>query len=285
MNQQNDIPCLDRIKTEYPGYTGTLKTISDIVLQDPAKIIHSTIIDMAELCNVSEASIVRFCKILGYSGFNEFKIYLASELTVEEPIDMKFITEQDSSKEVLEKLVKIETSVIKSILQAIDIEVFDKVVNAIKNALRVELYAFGNTRNIAMDWNYRLIKIGVPAFISQDMSFSMIQAGMLTHRDVAVGISFHGNTRHVVRAVEVARKSGAITIAITCRPRSDITKVADYTLAVAAPDNRLQDSGMPERAVMMTMLDALYMGTYLKTYPSSMQYLRNSDKFLAEEKF
>ena len=55
------------------------KQIADWIMENPGKIISLSIIELAEQCKCGEATIVRFSKRLGLSGYQELKISLASE--------------------------------------------------------------------------------------------------------------------------------------------------------------------------------------------------------------
>ena len=69
------------IKMLYNEMGKAEKRIADWIFSNPGKIVSLSIIQLAELCDCSEATIVRFSKRIGLSGYQELKISLASEST------------------------------------------------------------------------------------------------------------------------------------------------------------------------------------------------------------
>ena len=68
-----------KIKALYSSMSRSDKQIADWINKNPGKIISLSIVDLSEECGCSEATIVRFAKKLGLSGYQELKISLASE--------------------------------------------------------------------------------------------------------------------------------------------------------------------------------------------------------------
>lgn len=73
--------CLNRIiaKSESQNATVTERKIAHYIKENLGKVLHCNLLELAELIGVSDASMVRFCKSLGYKGFQEFKIRVAME--------------------------------------------------------------------------------------------------------------------------------------------------------------------------------------------------------------
>lgn len=53
----------------------------------------------------------------------------------------------------------------------------------------------------------------------------------VTSRDAVIGLSASGRTPFTIGALRAARSLGAITIAVTCNPNTDIARAADLTIA------------------------------------------------------
>ena len=71
---------LDRIYAAKDIATKTEKKVIDGILNIPSsEIIYLSISDLESRLNVAEATLVRFCKKLGYNGFQEFKLHLSQD--------------------------------------------------------------------------------------------------------------------------------------------------------------------------------------------------------------
>ena len=79
--------CLNRIiaKSGSQNATVTERKIALYIKENLEKVLHCNLLELAELIGVSDASMVRFCKSLGYKGFQEFKIRVAMEAIPSEP--------------------------------------------------------------------------------------------------------------------------------------------------------------------------------------------------------
>ena len=77
---QSGMGCTERIQATYSALSGASKKIADFVIDHPDQAVHMTVVQLAESCEVSEASVVRFCQCLQYAGFYEFKLSLAAEI-------------------------------------------------------------------------------------------------------------------------------------------------------------------------------------------------------------
>ena len=99
-----DTPCLKRIEYYYDMLSKVSKKVADYILSNPEAAIYMTVLQLAETCGVSEASVVRFCKSIGYTGFNEMKISLASESDLGTRVIMEDMSPSDTEAMILEKV-------------------------------------------------------------------------------------------------------------------------------------------------------------------------------------
>ena len=96
--------CTERIQATYSALVRALpKKIADFVIDHPDQAVHMTVVQLAESCEVSEASVVRFCQCLQYAGFYEFKLSLAAEIVPASQMIQEDITVEDTEPTILEK--------------------------------------------------------------------------------------------------------------------------------------------------------------------------------------
>src|SRR4030042_3406665 len=69
-----------RLRGVYPSLKTALQKVADLVLQQPDMVIYVSVNAVAAAAGVSEATVMRFCRTLGFKGFQDFKICLAREL-------------------------------------------------------------------------------------------------------------------------------------------------------------------------------------------------------------
>ena len=101
---QSGMGCTERIQATYSALSGASKKIADFVIDHPDQAVHMTVVQLAESCEVSEASVVRFCQCLQYAGFYEFKLSLAAEIVPASQMIQEDITVEDTEPTILEKV-------------------------------------------------------------------------------------------------------------------------------------------------------------------------------------
>jgi len=69
-----------RIEASAPSFSPAMRRIADALRQNPAIVREKTISELAASCDTSVASVVRFCRAVGLSGYAELRMALATEL-------------------------------------------------------------------------------------------------------------------------------------------------------------------------------------------------------------
>ena len=76
-NGIHDISALFTIKERYDDLSAKEKQIADFILEHPRESVNPSIEELAERIGISESTMVRFARKLGYSGYQRFRIALA----------------------------------------------------------------------------------------------------------------------------------------------------------------------------------------------------------------
>lgn len=277
-------PCQKRIELLYETLSNTSKRVADFILSNQRDAIYMTVAQLAESTAVSEASVVRFCRNLRYSSFNEFKINLASEIDLGGQMIFEDVSVADHEGTVLDKVFSSEIQALQDTSKAIDRNAFIKAVNAIAFSNMIEFYACGNANPIIQDAHYRFLRIGLNSRIGIDSYDSLIHASMLRKGDVAIAVSHSGSTKHTIKMLQEAKKSGALTICITGFEKSPITHDADINLVSTSKETMFRSVAMASRIVQMAIMDALVVAVAFKRFEQSKIAINQSDKILAEDK-
>lgn len=250
--------CLGKIRSFYPRLSDKEKKIATYILNHPDKIIHSTINEVSDDLQVADATVFRFCKRIGYKGYQAMKIALASEII--SPIQQihEEIHETDGVKEVAEKIFKSNMRTLENTIQILDSEAFQQAVELLLHANRVEFYGTGGSSVIAMDAYHKFIRTGVKAFAFSDSHFQLMSASQLTNKDVAVIISHSGANKDTLTILNAASKNGAKTIGITSFPRSPLSQNVDVVLYTSSDETEYRSEALASRIAQLSLIDALY---------------------------
>ncbi len=253
-----------KIRSLLPGLARAEQRVAKVVLENPGTVAHRSITEVAEQAGTSETTVTRFCKAIGVGGYPELRIALAADTARSQARANHNmggdILPGDDLKQVVGKVAFADARAVEETAEQLDVESLGKVIQAVADARRVDVYGFGASAFVAFDLQQKLHRIGLTCFAWNDTHIALTSAAVLTGADVAVGISHTGSTSETVEALRVARDTGATTVALTNFPRSPITEVADHVLTTAARETTFRSGAMASRIAQLTVIDCLFIG-------------------------
>ncbi len=286
MNNYGEIDnCLLRIRGFYQSLRPSEQKVADYILEQPEEVIHLSVTELSNRTGVSDAAIIKFCQRIGYKGYQELKIYLAKELV--SPLKEIYgeVAPEDDLKTVKEKIFRINGQALQDTRKILDDEGLEQAVHAIAAASKVNIYGVGASGYVAMDAQLKLLRIGIQATSFCDSHVQTYLAALLSPGDAALAISDSGNTKDVVRALQVAKEQGAKTICITSVPDSAVCKAADIKLYTAATESIFRSGAIASRIAQLSVIDVLFIGVALKRYDYSLENLARTREATADLKY
>lgn len=274
-----------RIQAFYDDFGEAEKKIANWVLENPKEIIHYSITELAEKCGVSEATVVRFSRKLGFKGYQDFKIVLAQENVNPLQSLHEEVTEEDRCPEVLEKVFQSIIQTLHHTREVLSYEELEKAVEAILKARKVVVFGLGNSAPIALDAQHKFLRAGVDCSACSDNHMQAIIASHLKAEDVAIGISHSGSSRDIVEALQLAKECGATTICITNYGKSPILKVSDIHLFTASQETRYRILAMASRIAQLSIIDTLYIYVALRKKQQAIEAINRVEKALQSKKY
>ncbi|MEA4884849.1 MAG: MurR/RpiR family transcriptional regulator [Clostridia bacterium] len=232
------------------------------VLEHPRKVVQSTITELARECDVSESTVVRFCKNLGLDGYKEFRIAIAQELGA--LIPELVVGELDTAREMgtlAESVFSNNIRALQATLNSLDYEAVNRAIDALASARRVDFYGAGPSSVVAMDAYIKFMRIGLSTGYNSNAHLQAVSAAVLTPLDVAVGISYSGSTRDTIDALTIARNTGATTVAVTNFHDMPICDAADIVICTSADESLFQGGAMASRTAQLAVIDLIFVGT------------------------
>ncbi|MCI2255345.1 MurR/RpiR family transcriptional regulator [Domibacillus sp. PGB-M46] len=250
--------CMARIRSYYARLSAKEKKVADYILQNPEKIIHITINELAEDLHVADATVFRFCKRIGFKGYQAMKIALASEIM--EPIQQihEEISENDDEKTITKKIFQSNIQTLENTLHLLNENALHQAVSLLLHAEKIEFYGVGGSMVIAMDAYHKFIRTGIKAFSFVDSHYQLMSASQLTEKDVAVVISHSGTNKDTINILKTAKKNGAKTIGITGYPKSFIGQNVDVALFTSSEETDFRSEALSSRIGQLSIIDALY---------------------------
>lgn len=276
-----------RIEGMKASLTDAEKKIAKYILDNSSEVYNYSIKEMANLADTSTSSIVRFCQKLGYEKFQDFKISLAMEHGYSgsnEKIIYEDVSLEDSMEEIINKISMINIKSIENIKSLIDKKELERAVNILDKAEFIYLFGIGASGLVALDFQYKLIRIGKKAIMFLDSHSQLACSVNIGKNDVAIAISHSGNTLEVFKSLEMAKKKRATTISITKYGDNPISKLSDIKLYVGDMEGTLRVGAIASRIAQLTVVDILLMGLTKINYNNVSKRLLDSSEIVKDFK-
>ncbi len=225
-SQENQINLLTRLKTLSQVMTDSEKLIADHILNNPEEIYSLKIEDLSKKLGISLPTVFRFTQKLGYEGFKDFKVDLIKDMAIGMNIEVTDISDESIgsiTKNMFEKI----TGNLKETLSLIDYDDLDLAINMILGAKRIIFFAVGSSTSVAFDAYSKFLRAGFNCFYSIETYTQRDISTQCRKDDVAIGISFSGESVEVVDCMRNAKKNTAKTICVTTFLNSPITEFSD----------------------------------------------------------
>ncbi|HEI8868215.1 TPA: MurR/RpiR family transcriptional regulator [Serratia odorifera] len=236
----------------------TSQRIAQYILQNSQQTTSLAIAGLAQEAQVGEASVVRFCRLLGYRGFQDFKRDLTIELARNNPLLDVDIQPDDDVTAIGTKLHETVNGVLAQTMTLLDPEQVRRTVSALLAASTVYLFGVGSSGISAEEMKHKLMRIGLKADAFDNNHLMSMQATLLRPADVAFGISHSGTSPETVKALRLAQEAGATTIALSNNLGSQLLDYADITLINGHYQGELQGDSLATRVAQMFVLDMIY---------------------------
>ena len=257
-----------RLQTQYSSLRKSEKKIADYLQQNSQQRLDMSITELAKLLEVSETTVSRFCRVIGYQGFQDFKLSLAASLSSDEefqniPTD---IHEGDTTPEIGKKLSDTLSNAIAETQRSLNTDNIEAAVDAFVHAKQIGLYGIGGSSIIVYAAHHLFAKAGLSCGVYVDGYMQTVTASMMSVESVALGVSNTGMSKHVVDALNIAASKGAITIGITSNRDSALAQASKICL-VTPPGGRdvpLYGGSIEAKVCQLYILDLLYLGILFK---------------------
>ncbi len=239
------------------------KRVADHVLAHPRAALGDPIAEIARAAQVSQPTVIRFCRTLGCEGLSDFKLRLASGLSATVPVTHTQVTGEDSMLELGVKVLGNTASAILAVREQLNRDTLARAIELLAGATRIEFYAVGHYGMVADDAQFKFLRFGVPSGSVTDPRLQRLAAHVLKPSDVAVVISSSGHVDDLVAVADAARSRGAAVVAITAS-HSPLARKADLVLIVDHVEDVATHVPMVSRILHLLVIDILAVGVAMR---------------------
>ncbi|WP_062050076.1 MurR/RpiR family transcriptional regulator [Bacillus sp. JCM 19034] len=256
--------CLGSVRQNYPRFSVTERKIADYILKNPNKIIHSSINQLAEDLNVADSTVFRFCKRIGYKGYQAMKIALASEIV--EPVKdiHEQVNEGDTVDTIAAKVIRSNIETLEQTLRIIDEDLLLEAVEKLTAARSIHFFGSGGSSTVALDAYHKFVRTGLPVQTVTDTHLQLMAASQLNEKDCAILISHSGSSKDILHILNVLKTNKVNTIAITNYAKSTLSSSVDIPLFTSSTETEFKTEAFSSRIAQLSLVDVLYVNVLLK---------------------
>ena len=251
---------INQICASMDTFFETEKKIGNFIIHHPKEIVDMTVGELAKECQVSEASVSRFCKKIDMKGFHHLKISIAKEMVSQsEDDELSNHISVDDLEQSLKNILANKVAELTQTVSMMNSENLQDILKRINNAQNVLFAAVGNTVPVAMDGAYKLNQIGISAVSTPVWETQLAYSYNLSPDDVVIAISDSGESTGVINILEAAKQKKATTISITNSEKSTIAKISDYHITTATREKLFLDEYRFSRVSATMVIEVLYL--------------------------
>jgi RpiR family carbohydrate utilization transcriptional regulator len=277
---------LSIIKSQYGMLTSSQQKIALYVLSNPGKILDETVEQISNNVMTSQASVVRFCKDVGFKGFQAFKMKLSNDLGADSSFPApENISENDSDITIFEKNMAAEIESIRYTRDMLDRDVFSQSVEMLSKASKIGFFAVGSSYVTAYDAFWHFFNIGKDAAVQQDSASQILLAQSLKKCDLAFAITISGQSKIPVMALEIARENGVPTICLTHNAKSEVSNYSDCTIVTYGRGNFIRDFATTSRVEQLTVMNSIYLAVAAKDWNLATENFEKRNKLIRYQQY
>lgn len=255
---------LVKVRTLRPTLRPAERDVAEFILTDPRRVTTMTITQLSKACKCSETTITRMSKALGYQGFGELKMAIATELPQRETNLFEAIGPEDSLHSVAGRFFYNCIQSFNDTRNFLEASHLEQAVDLLSSSSRVGCFGFGASGLVAKDAQQKLLRVGVKTWSFVDPHEQIFFANGLSQSDTILCISHSGETKDILESMSVAQANGAKIISIVGNPRSKLAESSDVFLLALSNELPFRSGSMVTRLCQLAMVDLLTLGIATK---------------------
>lgn len=282
--EKQDISFTQRVNRELSILSKKEKQVCSYLVEHSKDVVHMAITELAEKCTTSEPSLVRLAKKLGYKGYQAMKISIAQEAIDTTQQIYESLAPSDTTSTIIEKVFDSNIKALQDTLKIVNKASIEEAINLIIGSKHLVFYGVGGSNIIALDGQHKFLRIGFLPLAFSDSNVQLMSAVTLGEGDVVVAISHSGASESTIEMVDFAAQAGAKIITITDYARSPILKYSNVQLFTSSPETAFKPEALSSRIAELAIIDSLFVGTVMKRYEYSFDYIKKTRRALDSKK-
>ncbi len=259
----------------------TEQKVAKYILEHPEQVVNVSVQRLAELAQVSEATIVRLARSLHLKGFQELKLRIAADLATKPKhaeSSYQEIRIDGSIDSLIDSISHNNMQSIQDTMTVLSSADAARAIEALSQARKIGVFGVGASAVIAEDFKQKLTRINRWCETAFDFNSAATLAANMTEEDVAFGVSYSGQTEDIIQSLQIAKENGARIVTLTKFGNNPVAETADIRLFTSSLENSIRSGAMASRIAQLNVIDILYIGIASQNYEQSVQSLERTRK-------
>ncbi len=253
------------------------KKTAIFILNNPSQIVTMTASELGEASDTSSSAVIRLCKSLEISGYQELKMRILGDLNSSHDASYSDIKKDDTIKSITQSLRNNAIKSIDETLQFLNEETIESCVDLIDKADTILVYGMGASFIAAKDAQQKFIRVNKPCYAIEDTHLNATMIANMKPNDVVIGISSSGETSETIKLVELANSKDVNTIGITKYGKTSLGKISKYNLYTPSSiETPFRSAATASRMSQLYIIDVLFMCYATSKYDSTINCLENT---------
>ncbi|AHF57497.1 MurR/RpiR family transcriptional regulator [Spiroplasma eriocheiris] len=232
--------------------------IAKYIVQNLSVVPESTIKEMAEYTYTSVATINRFTKYLNLDGYKEL-IHVVKYFNHNIKAEDDILKSADNNGFIY----GIYHNIVRSLHDTFRLtlghkEKISEIINKIKTARRINIFAVGGTYNVAKDFQEKILRLGFNAISVNDFHNGYFLAKNSTSEDLTIVVSYSGETQDLIKLARIAQENACPILLVCKKANNTISKIADYQITISSNESIERTISSTSRFALLFALDIIY---------------------------
>ncbi|HGR9856386.1 TPA: MurR/RpiR family transcriptional regulator, partial [Streptococcus pneumoniae] len=224
--------------------------IADYILVRDSEIVYETSSEIVSKVKVGEGTLNRFCKKIGYSGFQELKLKMTKDI-------LELESQKMSSDTFIDEIKNNYLSIVESTRKLIDGRQIELAIKLIREANQILMIGVGSSGNAAREFESSLLRIGIISKTVIDTHFQLMHTALLKDNDLIIAFSLSGSTKEVEETLLNAKRKNVKIISITNYSSRNIAKLSDCVLLTSKKESYLEGGSLMAKASQLFIIDVI----------------------------
>ena len=251
------MPARMKLSSVYSTLPPAERKVADFILANPDEAAHMVINEIAHHAGVSVPSVTRLARKLGYDGFMDFRVSLASSSASIKTDYTQPISSADPDDVMIRKIMTGHMAALESTLRVLDAAKFSELAENVLKANRVVWFCTGNCVDLANTISDSLCRLGVDSVVIGSRGIMHTFASFVKEGDLVFALTRTGKTQRTLDCLRIAKEHGASTALVTNLISSSGERYADYFFCTSRQDELYRISGYETITSQCALLETL----------------------------